>query len=346
MAVAGAASAGTSAPGVTGDAGTTVRVHRANGIPTGVLSFGAGSGSVTTPSGGADYNAFVAIDPTSVTFESADAVSGTLVTGSSTSEINITFTNGSNKTVVPVFKSTIVPAGLGFYLADTSGGCGGDPYGGCPPIAGGASFSDLHLTGIASGGVANAGFDFTVLSDGSPIYDLAGSMRLDADGVLHQDLNQAASALDAFTLATPAGSTSNVGYLWGATPIALSTLTPLAPGASRTITYRVTVNSNTQARCINTVTCLVAYAGFGDPVGRGGGITSALTRALSGLPSASSPTGLTFNPATFNLPTFQNGQLVFQSAAIPEPGTWALMLLGVGAIGARLRMARRSPSMA
>ncbi len=33
-------------------------------------------------------------------------------------------------------------------------------------------------------------------------------------------------------------------------------------------------------------------------------------------------------------------------AAVPEPATWAMMLLGVGAIGAGLRMARRKDGMA
>jgi hypothetical protein len=37
---------------------------------------------------------------------------------------------------------------------------------------------------------------------------------------------------------------------------------------------------------------------------------------------------------------------VFTAAAAPEPASWALMLLGVGAIGAGLRIAHRKAEMA
>jgi hypothetical protein len=338
-----------SAPGISGDGSTTVRVRKTHTNPA-VLTFGEGSGTVTTPSGGADYHAFVTIDPTKVTFESADSVSGSMVNGTSTTSVDITFVNDGKKSVVPVFKSTIVPAGLGFYLADTTGGCGGDIYAGCPPSTGPYTFADLNKGGLPDPEtLASVGFDFSVLSDGVSIYDLAGSMRLDDDGFVHiKNLADASSALDGFALASPKGSKSNVGYIWDDTPLTLSTLTPLAPGASRTITYRVTVNSSTQALCVTETVCLVSYSGFGDPVGTGGGITSALSGLLGSL--ASSPTsgdGVTFSPAVFDIPTFSHGSLTFHLASsVPEPRSWITMLLGTALMGAMLRRSRRSRLMA
>jgi len=43
-----------------------------------------------------------------------------------------------------------------------------------------------------------------------------------------------------------------------------------------------------------------------------------------------------------------SGQADFDdvSVSVPEPATWAMMLLGVGMIGAGLRMARRKNGMA
>jgi hypothetical protein len=312
---------------------------------SGVLNVGEGSGTATSPSGGGDYNAFVQIDPSSVTFESADSVSGTLVTARSTTSVSFTIVNDGASAITPVFRSTIVPAGLGFYLADTSSGCGGDIFTGCAPTSGPRTFADLRpaQSFVGPGGLASSSFDFRVLSDGSSIYDLAGSMRLNPDGSILTNLGQA-NSLNGFGLASPAGSLSNVGYTWGQTDVTINTLTPLAPGASRTITYQVTVNTADQTGCLDGTTCLVAYAGFGDPVGTGGGINNAINSLR--LLLANSNDGLTFTPATFNLPTFSNGVLTFTMPGVPEPGTWITMLLGTAFMGAMLRRSRRSRLMA
>jgi hypothetical protein len=315
-------------------------------VQSGALSFGEGSGMVNTPSGGGDYNAFVQIDSSSVTFESADSVSGAQVTARSTSSVTFTIVNDGSQAITPVFRSTIVPAGLGFYLADTSSGCGGDIFTGCAPTSGPRTFADLRpaQSFIGPGGLASSSFDFRVLSDGSSIYDLAGSMRLNPDGSILTNLGQA-STLNGFGLASPAGSQSNVGYTWGETSFMIDTLTPLAPGASRTITYQVAVNTTDQTGCLDGTTCLIAYAGFGDPVGTGSGINNAVSALslLQGLGlSSGSGDGLTFTPATFNLPTFNNGVLTFTIQGVPEPGTWITMLLGTALMGAMLRRSRQA----
>jgi hypothetical protein len=328
-----------SAPGVSGQGGTLVQV-RPTARSNGMLNFGAGSGSVTARSGGSDYNAFVSIDPTSVTFESADAVSGPVVTSTSTSQVDITFTNDSSNAVKPVFHSTIVPAGLGFYLADTSGGCGGDLYSGCPPTSGAYSFLNLKPGSATAANLADASFDFQVLSDGVQVYDLAGSMTLTHSWIPQVNLDEA-SSLIGFSQATPIGSNADLGFVWKATPFDV-TLPTLAANASSTLTYKVTVSSSSQARCINSTTCLVAYSGFGDPVGLGGGITHAVNFAGLQLQGSNSD-GLTFEPSTFDLPQFQNGQLTFKiPGVVPEPGAWFTLLLGTALMGGTLRRARRT----
>ena len=40
------------------------------------------------------------------------------------------------------------------------------------------------------------------------------------------------------------------------------------------------------------------------------------------------------------------GNVAFQAGSVPEPGTWAMMLLGFGAIGWQLRRRRTSQALA
>jgi hypothetical protein len=342
---AAAAASGTANATISGSAGSTVQTLKPGTKNKFVTqTFGQGSNTVTTPTGGGFYNSYVSISPTEVSFESANAVSGSATTGTSTSAVSFTFTNTGSKTITPKFQSSIVPAGMGFYLADTSGGCGGNVYAGCPVTSGPYSFSQLNFGGVKTkAGLASASFDFTVLSDGNPIYNLAGSLLLDGDHVVQTNFGQT-DALNNFGLASPAGSTNNVGYTWGATPLNL-TLAPLAGGASRTLTYQVTVSSFSQNVCINPTTCLVAYSGFGDPVGGGNGINLALGGLQ--LQSPNGPTGNGgFFPVTFNLPNFNNGVITFGPAGVPEPRTWLMLLLGTATMGAALRRTRRARLMA
>lgn len=46
---------------------------------------------------------------------------------------------------------------------------------------------------------------------------------------------------------------------------------------------------------------------------------------------------------SFNLPGLSNARLYSTGGAIPEPGTWALLILGFAGLGTALRMQRRKP---
>ena len=89
---------------------------------------------------------------------------------------------------------------------------------------------------------------------------------------------------------------------------------------------------------VDTHAALVAFAGFGDPVGRGGGLDET-PQALSGDVGAfhaDNPdedfiiTGLNFRRTTVSV-----------APGIPEPSTWAVMITGFGLAGAALRRRRR-----
>jgi hypothetical protein len=325
------------------------------------FNFGPGAGvAATTETGGppgTSYNSFVTVGDSAITFESSNA--GQRANTSSTSSVSFDVTNNTHQAVN--FNSTITAAGLGFYLADTSANGGNCLYTGCPQATG-------HTFGELLGGQTTVGFNFSVTStvpggsDPALLYSLNGSMQLNSDG-LFRDLGTsagptspatgAASLLnfgttlgDDFNSQLGARAASAIGYAWDATDISFG----IGAFANQTLTYSTTVFSNSNSSCIaNTAICLVAYSGFGDPVGRGGDITDFLSlNNVSGLRGTITSfaglggliNGINFGPSTFNLPTFSDGGVNFQETGVPEPATWTMMIAGFGLLGAALRRRR------
>lgn len=150
-----------------------------------------------------------------------------------------------------------------------------------------------------------------------------------------------------------------VGYRWDATQLTLD-LGALAPRESRTLTYSSTVYASSVLQpWFSNDNLLLAYAGFGDPIGSNAG-SGAIEDPDFPLIDLG---GFDFDPATgemgggqFN--GYQPGQLPLEFitqpvdptfgsdvggdvGGVPEPGTWALMLTGFGLAGAALRRRAR-----
>lgn len=269
-------------------------------------------------------------------------VSGGLYSQATTSTtIDITFKNDGTLAVVPQLQSTILPAGFGMYLADT-GGCGSD-ISTCGQSLSGATLDSLVPSQSSPDSrYAGASFSFSILSDGQEIYSLSGGMTLDYDPgtgmVLTPDYDAAAGFLLNFTEIGD-GSTS-FGVAWDATPIlvALGDIGDLLdPGESRTLTYKTTVSTYTQTGCQDEV-CLIAYSAFGDPVGRGGGVASRVAFAPDDFSILADDgiSGVAIQPFAFGFPNFRNGIITYE-LAVPEPASWLMMIMGMGALGAVLR---------
>jgi hypothetical protein len=152
-----------------------------------------------------------------------------------------------------------------------------------------------------------------------------------------------------FALEGDAGDYAYV-WRWDTTPFFAAFDTLLPPGESATVTYRIVTESWSQALGLFNVTegenMIVGFACVRDPVGRGGGGEdpfAALSR--SRVVPAAVPLANTclddipaFGGNVLGLPRVEDGILVFEPAAvIPEPATWAMMILGFGAVGVSLR---------
>ncbi|MBX3485595.1 PEPxxWA-CTERM sorting domain-containing protein [Phenylobacterium sp.] len=311
------------------------------------LGGGAGqfppAGGEVPPTGGANYNSFVDVGANAITFESSHSVAqGPFDSFSSYSEVGFTFENYNPYEPVN-FHSEITPQGLGLYLADTSNGCLFTNS--CAQVSD-QLYTFADLADANSGILGAVGFSFEIMDNDVVLYSLSGFLALQAnpdcpDGYCFvQTLTgegDAGNYLNGFAQQTDDFDLSARAYGWGATDVYID----LGYG-THNITYKTSVFSTSGGNCIGDTgnICLVAYSGFGDPIGRGGAIDALSLAAFDvGLFTHQDEDligGLNFSPQTFRL-YYANGELTYATAGVPEPGTWALMIAGFGILGAALR---------
>ena len=317
-----------------------------------------GKGVFPTDGGYANYASTISIlpgptDPTSISFESGNTVTGSSIHARSQTDVNLTLVNNANTAGTPTLHSRITPAGMGFYMADTSAcaGSGGGPST-CAQSQGFATLTDLR--GQANSILGGVNFDFTISLNESELYSVHGSMTLTAnsDGfaTLTTNLGDARRKLAGFTDVRLGNLGSALGYAWDATDVPMFQLQRLLPSEYEFVSYKVNVSSYSNGACLaDGVTCLIAYASFGDPIGRGGGIDS-----LDAAPFLVSNlmTGLGLRDSSEEDPVrFINGvalgqtsiippTVTFDAGGVPEPATWISMIAGFGLLGAALRRRR------
>jgi hypothetical protein len=310
-----------------------VSVPVVNGVYPNNPSRSATGGSNTT---------IVEILPTEASFQSGVAVSGRAASAQSNSGVDAFIANAADAPVtIASITSTIIPAGLGFYVQDRRG----TPTDGNVFTGFGQStnnpFTQFYAPGLAGQTIATAGFTFDIYAnslDTIPIYSLSGLLTLgfDTAGNVVQggDIQIAGASLDGFTqeVNTPYA----LGYNWGATDITLPLNTILAGGDTANLYYRASSFASTNVGCLsNALSCIVAYSGFGDPIGRGGGVEAAsfMFSQFSFFAAPPPPliTGIQFDPQ--QIVPFQ----LTLAGGAPEPATWLSMILGFGLIGAALR---------
>ena len=306
-----------------------------------------------------NYQVSADVGPDEIDFADNTTSQGFIALTTASTSIDVTYTNGGSRTISPTLRSTILPGGFGFYLADVSRN---------PTASGPYAISDVNQapenTSASFGGVRaygspgpqiSASFSFNILSGGVTVFSVTDSVSLSLDSG-HPVITYAAPvALDGFALVTPAGSHSAVAYEWNATTIDVPLGVSLAPGDSSTLTYQTSVTTSTDVLYPDHTAQAVAFAGFGDPIGKttgAGGIPDPyFARLVLGLPTfdpvtgkvglpllPKSPPSLTYpgqSPASFE--PVPNDVL-----GVPEPGVWSLVLAGLGLVGGAARRRQRA----
>jgi len=310
-----------------------------------------GTGDMSDSSGGLHYTSTFSLG-SSISFESGNVAiggSGNEIHTTSTSRIDLAVTNDTDVPLTTALKSQIIPAGMGFYLGGNSTSCFTAPAT-CGQAQTLDTFSSLSSTNAAGRTLGSVSVDFKIMQDRSLLDEFSGglSIGLNADGAVFTTDLAGLSDLSGFTtggLTNFGNPRSALGYAWDATDITENLNTIGALGGQSTISYIVTVQTDTLSNCLGDGVCLLAYAGFGDPIGRGGEISSA-ARFLgpTSLNFTGNPfiTGVNFSPETFDLPHFDlNGNLVFAPGnGVPEPAVWMSLVMGFGLVGAALRRRR------
>ena len=332
----------------------------------GVVTFTGQNETGQTYDGGSstsDYQVTTLLAPNEIHFANGATSAGAYTYSSTTTSIAVSFKNDGPVAVTPQLQSTILPGGFGFYVGDTNG-CQPFTTASCPQVtpASGVGFKDLTHNPDAPAGIdlGGASFSFTISDDNSVIMSLSAFIRLDynaadpASPTIVTSLTGFASSLTNFGLLTPFGSGSAIGYQWGETGLLVTFPSgPLAPGDSDTLSYTTVVSTYTLAGC-DVACALVAYGGFGDPIGKSGGTGSDALGGPTTLASAATTSGVvrsiggvSYGNFNYHRPTYVNGVLNF-TAAVPEPAGWGLALLGMGLVGAgmRRRSTRRSAAEA
>jgi hypothetical protein len=308
----------------------------------------------TTPDVANNFQISGLVTPTDIEFADNTTSQGFDAVTTATSTVTVNYTNGGSTPVTPSLQSTIVPGGFGFYLDQPISSDINES-----PQAVSATFDSFN--GYANP-VAKASFSFDIYSqsDTQPaqlVASYSDSVTLVLSGGGFTVTTGTAPALNGFGLVTPAGSDVAVGYQWNATTVNVPLGVTLAPAESGQLTYVSSVTTSTfgEIDCASNCPSILSYAGFGDPVSKDAGGSGSADPYFAllelGVPTFDPATGMvkqTLLPKS--LPSLALPGVpaaAFQAVpmdvllGVPEPEAWALMLVGVGLVGAASRRRRR-----
>ena len=265
------------------------------------------------------------LDGDKILFMNANSSYGFNSFSTSKTVVDISYQNTSNEVVRPKLQSQILAAGMGFYLSDCTAenlltcGSSDDP-----------SYGFGDITGpLADGGVVSSQFSFRVQAGDEVLFSLSGSVFLNIDSgpnTIVQDFDEATGFLNNFRQTSPLGSTNQLTFDWDSTDFEV--LFPvdliLEPGEIGTISYITEITTGVVAQCSGGLLCPIAYAAFGDPIGRGGLPSS--RPQIEGIEPGLYELKASFDNDIIRLFTTSRPNLPI--ASVPSPAPLTLLMLG------------------
>lgn len=300
------------------------------------------------------FDSVSSIDGDEILFKNGNAAYGAVAFSTSRTVVDIEFQNTGNEAIRPTLKSQILPAGMGLFMSD----CVAVNLRECQSTTDpDFTFSNLDTFTGDPDTLMSAEFDFTVLLGATELYSLSGSLALEVDAfnniTIVRDLSAAENVLNNFRLTSIDGSQQQITYDWGATDFEVIFPELLDANEIATLSYIIEVSTTTSQNCssVSTSPCPLAYAAFGDPIGRGGaGTTRPTTTRSLRMASFTAPSDPLINGYEAGLyrmaaPTFEDGVLSYRansgpgitasSVNVPEPSIFALLALSVGFLSLR-----------
>jgi hypothetical protein len=314
--------------------------------------------------GGAGYSASAAIDDGSIFFQAGSMSAGRR--NAASSEVIVSFdVTGQSDTAITQIRSTFFESNFGFYIGnftdfvdpdtgDLIVGCSGANLPNCVPTTFAPGFSAFVAPGDTSPPItlATTQFTFEVLQDGDIVRSVSGSLdavRTESGVIFTEGLgfSELASALNNFTLfevpGNPEYQDKVYAFSWDRTDFTAELLNAIGNGETSNISYRIatsTVNYATPAFSPPSANLLVAFACAADPIGRGS------VGAIFTIPGFSANTCTDYaadgsvTPFALKIPRIVGNTLDF-TAGIPEPDTWAMLIIGFGLVGLSMRRTKK-----
>ncbi len=311
---------------------------------------------------GAGYAANVTTNGGSVFFSSGSMSAGTGNAALSVVGVTLDFANLGGQQINSV-TSTIFQSTFGFYMA---------PFGNNNPICTGATLPTCE-------GAVGGGVDFASMADGgSPLFPsgMAGSSFLFevlVNGQVERSIGGGLTLVDnganppaLFSYSTIDGVTGNLGdlsgvlpgfqllqndgygliYGWDQSNFTVAFDEPITGAGS--IGYRITTYTFGDSLTGNNESSrsIIAFSCFADPVGRGS--TSSIIPLVNSL---ADPTCDDFREGgdqkrdyVLNIGSIDDdGNFSFTApGAIPEPDTWAMLIMGFGLVGLSMRRGKKA----
>ena len=314
---------------------------------------------------GAGYSASVVPGDDALFFQAGTMAARSGNGAKSLVEVSFDVTNSSDR-AIDQFVSTIFESNFGFHVTNfldvtsASGSlpspkpaCTGSNLPNCTPVSIGPGFSDFTSVHdqAAPFTLGYTSFAFEILQDSNVVGGLSGSIRLDRDEngaisfVKGAGFDDLAASLNDF--AEFEGAPDRVhAFSWADTDFTAD-LNPIGVGETSTLTYRVTTESWSDVSFQGVFrNLIVAFSCFADPIGRGGSPAEA---AVFVIPDFGASTCNDYSggssPYALKFPVIRDGRILFTAGGapgIPEPKTWAMLIIGFGLIGASMRR-RKSP---